>query len=499
MAGPLSGSVTRSVEPGARRDRVGERRVVDAAVVAADEQRQPGVADGVERGDRRQRVRRERVVDEADRAERRDLPEAPCERLVAARGGEDARGVVAPSTPAARSDGDRDGGVRRAVAAGEPEGRGEGARPRARTHVTSPPSCSRCSRSAGVSATIVCARAGLARERELVGVVALGGAVPVEVVVAERGDRDDVRACARRRSPGSSRSRGRRAGPRGRATARTAGRRGSPRRPTGVPSRSARWAATVVTVDLPFVPVTQMTRVRSASSSHMPRPPSTGTPTRSSSATSSRYREMPGDLTTAAQRAQRREAPSVGPEHARRRRVAAGSSSTTHDLAAERRRGASRAARPSTPTPKTPTRRPGEVAKRDRVPHRAPCALVGPQAHEQLVERPRARAARRERREVRLVGPVGPRGGRDERGRALVGVAHALEGLRVVATPASTSSSVTRAGVDDRLAAREDRLEPRAVHEGREHEVDEEALVALAAPRRRARPRGPVGTPGCSS
>ena len=149
-------------------------------------------------------------------------------------------------------------------------------------------------------------------------------------------------------------------------------------------------------------------------------------------------------------------------------------------------RGASRAARPSTPSPKTPTRRPArslnEIACRmERRRAR------GSEGSEQLVERPRrARTARR-----------GPRGvaapARSPRAAtATSAVAHSStspthsKGFALSVTPQSTSSSATRAGSPG-LAAREHLLEARAVDERREHQVREEALVALAAPRRRPR------------
>ncbi len=73
MRGPLSGIVTTSV--GAVRSATdrGQRRVVDAAIVPADEQGDGAVGEGGERGLRRQHVGREAVVDElhpADHAER---------------------------------------------------------------------------------------------------------------------------------------------------------------------------------------------------------------------------------------------------------------------------------------------------------------------------------------------------------------------------------------------------------------------------------------------
>ncbi len=64
------------------------------------------------------------------------------------------------------------------------------------------------------------------------------------------------------------------------------------------PSPVSRWPVTAAVVLLPLVPVISSTRVRSASCSHKPRPPATGTPRSSSRTTSGRYRLMPGDLTT---------------------------------------------------------------------------------------------------------------------------------------------------------------------------------------------------------
>ena len=98
-----------------------------------------------------------------------------------------------------------------------------------------------------------------------------------------------------------------------------------------------------------------------------------------------------------------------------------------------------------------------------------------------------------------LVGAIVSGCDRDERRRALVGVAHALEGPLVADDAAEHLEVVHPRWVADRLTAAEDHLESRASHERREDEIREEALVALAAPRRRAGRPDPAGTRGCSS
>ena len=69
MRGPLSGMVTTSVGAVRAPRRSAERRVVEPAVVPADEQRHRVGLEGLERGLRRQHVGREAVVDELDRSD----------------------------------------------------------------------------------------------------------------------------------------------------------------------------------------------------------------------------------------------------------------------------------------------------------------------------------------------------------------------------------------------------------------------------------------------
>ena len=149
------------------------------------------------------------------------------------------------------------------------------------------------------------------------------------------------------------------------------------------------------------------------------------------------------DRVAAAQRRERRRRrwprPLRGPWRRGRRRRGRGRS-----RCATRR---AMAARPSMPRPKTPTRRPARSLKEIacRIEHRR---VRGAPGDQELVERPRHRAHREaSAARCRWSGAVLARGDRDERRRALVGVAHALEGLRARSTtPQSTSRSRTRCG-----------------------------------------------------
>ena len=127
---------------------------------------------------------------------------------------------------------------------------------------------------------------------------------------------------------------------------------------------------TVVTVDLPFVPVTQMTRERSASSSHIPTPPSTGTPrVLEVHHVGSVVRDARGldDRVAAAQRRGATLGRGQDPGDARRRGVIV----DEDDLAAERDEAGHRRT-PLDADAEDADAPTGEVAKGDRVPHPAP-------------------------------------------------------------------------------------------------------------------------------
>src|SRR6185312_12412700 len=68
------------------RDPGGKGGVVDAAVVAADDQGDAAAGEGVQRGQGGQHVGGQAVVDEADAADRADRGEPARQRLVAGRG-----------------------------------------------------------------------------------------------------------------------------------------------------------------------------------------------------------------------------------------------------------------------------------------------------------------------------------------------------------------------------------------------------------------------------
>ena len=84
--------------------------------------------------------------------------------------------------------------------------------------------------------------------------------------------------------------------------------------------------------------------------------------------------------------------------------------------------------------------------------------------------------------EDRRGGPVLPLRGQECSGAALVDVADALERLRSGAEPEQGPEAPLVGGVLEGLVPGEHAGQVGAVHEGREHEVDEAALVALAAP-----------------
>src|SRR3954468_17847687 len=240
-----------------------------------------------------------------------------------------------------------------------------------------------------------------------------------------------------------------------------------------------------VVVLLPFVPVMQTTRSRSASASHNPRPPVTGTPAASRDRRSARVREMPGDLTTTSQPA----SSSRPPDPVARTSSVAGRSSTITCGGTPSAASFRMFARPSTPRPQTPTVRSrrsdqeivGGIRRFDEV-----------LAHRGEVPIGRSRRGRllgAQLRQDGIAGSVGAAGRPPQRDPALADVPHALErlGRRGVAEqPAEPREQVRPV---QRLPATEDGPQLLGRHERGEDQVDECALVALAAPCRRAQGR----------
>src|SRR5690606_8750322 len=251
------------------------------------------------------------------------------------------------------------------------------------------------------------------------------------------------------------------------------------------PSRSTRWPATAEVVLLPFVPVTHSTRSRGASSSHMARPPTTATPSRSSAATSGRSRLMPGVLTTTSQAASASSPPSPMARTGRPPRPPAGGWSSTSVGSTPRDSRRRMAAWPSTPSPHTPTRRPGRSAQRsaggvgirdevltDRDEQRGDVVGTRQAVAELVGQRPQDRGA----------GPVRPLDGEGDGGPALADLADALPGLQRPGRVDQALEAGEQVEVVERLAPVEDGGQVVAGHERREDEVDERALVAPAAP-----------------
>lgn len=110
---------------------------------------------------------------------------------------------------------------------------------------------------------------------------------------------------------------------------------------------------------LPLVPVTASTRPSGASASQRPRPPTNSTPAVRSAPAGASYGLIPGLLMTTSQR----DSASAPPRSSASTAVPSGATPSVRSTtaagsmpsAASRRK----VARPSTPTPQTPTRRPG--------------------------------------------------------------------------------------------------------------------------------------------
>src|SRR5262245_17002952 len=253
------------------------------------------------------------------------------------------------------------------------------------------------------------------------------------------------------------------------------------------PSPASRWPAMAVVVLLPLVPVMARTRRRLAPASHSPSPPATAVPPASSAATSGRWRLMPGAFTTTSHRARASRPPvpvattgrPSGPSPSGGGRSSASTGSTPS--AASLRT----LARPSTPSPHTPTAWPARSAQEigggvgigDEVGAGRPEQRIDRLRRGQAIAQPLDQGA-----EHRRVRPVGPLGGQDHGGPALVDVADALPRL---GRPGRVDQRLERgqqAEVVERLPAGEHLGQVVGAEERAEDEVDEAALVALAAP-----------------
>src|SRR3954454_7837122 len=249
-----------------------------------------------------------------------------------------------------------------------------------------------------------------------------------------------------------------------------------------------RCPATEEVVLLPLVPVTPSTRRRSASASHRPRPPATGTPAAVSWASSGRYLDMPGVFTTASQpaRAARPPAPvtstgwpSTGPD----------GRSSTRTGSAPRVASLRRLAWPSRPRPQIPTRAPARsdqesLGRLIGVLVRYEIPADGPQHGFDLRRRRRVRPARHlsgQRAQQAVARPVRPPGGQQDRGPAFGDLADALERLGAGAEQRPELAGQGR--IPERLAGhREDPPERVSRQERREDQVDENAFVTFTAP-----------------
>ena len=211
IRGPLSGSVRTSVGSPRRPHALRERGVVDAAVLAADDQRDPPAGEGVEGGERRQHVGGQRVVDERDAADRADRGEAAGQRGEAAAaaasrsssaaGGQAASPAAAARARARRGRSARCGGCACRAGPGGPSRSAPGSSVSLTHSTRGPSSADALAQQLAVAVGDGEVRARLGRGRQLVAVVALDAAVPGQVVGVQRrhgGDRRGHREVGRR-------------------------------------------------------------------------------------------------------------------------------------------------------------------------------------------------------------------------------------------------------------------------------------------------------------
>src|SRR5690349_12078332 len=249
-----------------------------------------------------------------------------------------------------------------------------------------------------------------------------------------------------------------------------------------------RCPATEEVVLLPLVPVTTRTRRRSASASHRPRPPVTGTPAAASRAISGRDRDMPGVFTTASQASRAARPPSAVTSTWWPSTGSAGRSSTRTG-SAPRVASLRRLACPSRPRPQMPTRAPAKsdhesLGRLIGVPVWYEIPADGPQHGFGLGRRRRVGPARHlggQPGQQAVARAVGAARGQQHRGPALGDLADALERLGARAEQRPELAGQRR--VLERLAGhREDPPQRLSRKERREDQVDESALVTLTAP-----------------
>ena len=258
-----------------------------------------------------------------------------------------------------------------------------------------------------------------AGQRELVAAVLLERAVPVEVVLAERGHHDDARCDVEVDAPGSSKPRARAS----RSTCRSRGRRGAVRCCPVAGRRLAearrKKVMRAVVVDLPLVPVIATTRSRSASCSQRLSAEVTVTPRASSARMSRATTGDAGALQDDVAGGERLEAAVGRREHAGRRVLVV----VDDDEVARGRRVSPPRRDPRHRSRRCPTRWPARSAK--------PVGrnTAGSLGLEQFVEGSIGTGLMREAASQLDVTPLVELAHLRQRDGALVGVAHALEGL----------------------------------------------------------------------
>ena len=176
----------------------GQRGVVDAAVVAAHDQRDPAVREGVQRGQRGQHVGGEAVVDEADAGHGAGRGEPARQRLVAGR--RRAQPVIVAGTRLDQAQRDQAAAGDERVAAVVPAGKAERLHPvRARVVALADPLDPRPEQRGVLGEQVAVAvghgelGARLGARGQLVPVVLLHSPVPVQVIWVQRGHRDHRR------------------------------------------------------------------------------------------------------------------------------------------------------------------------------------------------------------------------------------------------------------------------------------------------------------------